>query len=98
MKRHTFALLLAVTCLTLSGCVYTDIRVPMSGEFRSTRVAPKSGEAKIHSVAWLVAWGNAGVQRAAANGQLTSIEYADQAFLNILFGLYMCHTTVVYGN
>lgn len=98
MKQNVPAILLSVACLTLCGCVYTDVRVPMSGEFRTTRVAPKSGKAKIQSVAWLVAWGDAGLQKAAADGQLSSIEYADQAFLNILFGLYMSRTTVVYGN
>ena len=50
------------------------------------------------SVAWLVAWGDAGLQKAAQNGQLTTLDYADRAFVNILFGLYMSNTTVVYGN
>jgi len=48
-------------------------------------------------VAWLVAWGDAGLQKAAENGGLTTLEYADRAFVNVLFGLYMSNTTVVYG-
>jgi hypothetical protein len=98
MKQPASALLIALTCLSLCGCIYTDVRVPLSGEFRTTRVAQKSGEATVRSVAWLAAWGDGGLQKAAANGNLTSIEYADHAFLNILFGLYMSSTTVVYGN
>ena len=84
--------------LLVSGCVYSDVRVPMSGEFRNTRTVTRSGEATTRSVAWLVAWGDAGLQKAAENGGLTTLEYADRAFVNVLFGLYMSNTTVVYGN
>lgn len=97
-KFSTLTLLALVAGLSLSGCVYSDVRVPMSSEFRNTRTVTRSGEATTRSVAWLVAWGDAGLQKAAANGQLTTLEYADRAFLNILFGLYMSNTTVVYGN
>lgn len=92
------AALLAAASLSLAGCVYTDIRVPLSTDFRNTHVAGKSGRAATHSVAWLVAWGDAGLQRAAEEGGLQTLEYADRAFLNVLFGLYMSNTTVVYGN
>lgn len=90
--------LTALACLALSGCVYSDVRMPMSTEFRNTRIVSKAGEASTHSVAWLVAWGDAGLQKAAAEGGLQTLEYADRSFLNILFGLYMRNTTVVYGN
>ena len=56
--------------LLVSGCVYSDVRVPMSGEFRNTRTVTRSGEATTRSVAWLVAWGDAGLQKAAENGGL----------------------------
>ena len=98
MKKCLCALLAAGACLWHSGCVYSDVRVPLSRELRNTKTAAKSGEATTRSVAWLVAWGDAGLQKAAANGQLTTLEYADRTFLNVLFGLYMSNTTVVYGN
>jgi len=91
-------MLTALACLTLTGCIYSNVRVPMSSEFRSTRTVTKSGEATTRSVAWLVAWGDAGLQQAAANGRLTTLEYADHSFYNILFGLYMSNTTIIYGN
>jgi hypothetical protein len=78
--------------------VYTDIRVPMSSEFRNTKTVTKSGQATTRSVAWLVAWGDGGLQKAAQDGHLATLEYADIAFYNVLFGLYMSNTTVVYGN
>ncbi len=89
--------LAACAGLFLTGCVYSNVRVPMSSEFRNTQTVTKSGKATTQSVAWLVAWGDAGLQQAAANGQLTTLEYADRSFLNILFGLYLSNTTVVYG-
>jgi len=98
MGKMFCAVVGAAACLWLSGCVYSDVRVPMSGDFRSTRTVTKSGEATTRSVAWLVAWGDAGLQKAAENGNLSTLEYADRAFLNVLFGLYMSNTTVVYGN
>ncbi len=98
MKLHCFAVVAVLLSLLSNGCVYSRVRVPMSTEFRSTQVVAKSGQATTHSVAWLVAWGDAGLQQAAANGGLDTLEYADRSFINILFGLYMSNTTVVYGN
>ncbi len=98
MRKSLCALAVTAVCLCFCGCVYTDIRLPMSSEFRNTKTVTKSGEATTRSVAWLVAWGDGGLQKAAQNGQLATLEYADTAFYNILFGLYMSNTTVVYGN
>jgi len=93
---RAFAMGLIVLCL--SGCIYSDVRVPMSKEFRNTQIVSKSGKSTARSVAWLVAWGDAGLQSAAEDGGLTTLEYADSAFLNIIFGLYLSRTTIVYGN
>jgi len=98
MKKALCVIAALVAGLSLSGCVYSDVRVPLSTEFRNARVVTKSGQASTRSVAWLVAWGDAGLQKAAEDGNLTTLEYADRAFLNVLFGLYMSNTTVVYGN
>lgn len=98
LQKLMLAAVAASTIWMGTGCVYSHVRVPMSSEFRSTEVVAKSGQATTHSVAWMVAWGDAGLQKAASNGQLTTIEYADRTFLNILFGLYLSNTTVVYGH
>ncbi len=98
MKNNLFALFIVTASLHLCGCVYSNVRVPLSSEFRNTKTVTQSGEATTRSIAWLVAWGDAGLQKAAANGQLTTLEYADRAFFNVLFGIYMSNTTIVYGN
>ena len=71
MKNSLFTLFIVSASLFLSGCIYTDIRVPMSSEFRNTRTVTKSGEATTRSIAWLVAWGDAGLQKAAGQGPET---------------------------
>lgn len=96
LRMPATALVLAAAC-SLTGCLYSNVRVPLSTEFHKIPVAPKSGESQAHAVAWLFAWGDSGLQKAATNGHLTTLEYADHSILNVMFGLYMQSTTTVYG-
>lgn len=98
IKRTVSAIVMALALLCLCGCIYSDVRVPMSKEFRNTQIVSKSGKATSRSIAWLVAWGDAGLQNAADQGGLKTLEYSDSAFFNIFFGLYLSRTTIVYGN
>jgi len=98
MHGRWLALFVAMASLALSGCMYSQVRVPMSSEFRNTKTVDKSGQATARSVLWLVAWGDAGLQKAAANGGLKTMEYADVEVLNICAGFYMSRTTIIYGN
>jgi hypothetical protein len=98
MMKHGFAIILAGVVLTCSGCMYSQVRVPLSSEFRNTKTVDKTGQATARSVLWMVAWGDAGLQKAAANGGLKTMEYADVEILNICAGFYMSRTTIIYGN
>ena len=84
LPRLTLAAMVMSTAWLLTGCIYSHVRVPMSSEFRGTETVSKSGQATTRSVAWLAAWGDAGLQKAAANGELATIEYADRTLVNIL--------------
>ena len=97
MKRKT--LLGALTALAMlgSGCAYMHVQMPLDTSFSNTRIGPKTGRASMHSVCWLVAWGDAGAKAAAEEGGLKVIQYADQEYLFVLFGLYSRATCVVYG-
>lgn len=92
---HAAALLLAA--LLASGCVYTQISMPLDGDLNETRLGDKVGRASFQSVAGLVAWGDAGTQAAAEDGGITVLQHADREILTVLLGLYFRHTTVVYG-
>ncbi len=96
MKLLTYALSAAIL-LSSSGCIYSNFRVPVSKDFQNTHTAEKTGSASCRSVAWIAAWGDAGLQAAAQEGGLETLEYVDYQFVNVIFGLYMRRTTIVYG-
>ncbi len=81
----------------LSGCLYSHVMTPYDTDLNKTVLGPKKGEASMHSVLWLFAWGDAGSAAAAKNGGITTMNQMDREFLNIFFGLYTKTTTVVYG-
>ncbi len=80
-----------------SGCIYSNFRMPVSRDFRNTNKVCKSGKSTTRSIAWIAAWGDSGLQAAAEEGELKTLEYVDAQYKNILFGLYMSRTTIVYG-
>ena len=56
------------------------------------------GESEWQSVLGLFAWGDAGTQAAAEDGNITVVNHADQHTFALLFGfLYLRRTTIVYG-
>jgi hypothetical protein len=95
MKRF-FALL--TTILTFSGCMYSDIRFPLDEDLWKTELGSKVGTASNYSVLWLVAWGDAGVKKAAENGGITVVNHMDMGIESYVFGLYVRRDTIVYGD
>ena len=51
-----------------------------------------------YSIAWLVAWGDAGVEKAARNGGISVINHMDMGIESYVFGLYVRRDTIVYGD
>lgn len=81
------------------GLVFSNTSAPLSTEFnQSTPASSRQGTASANSVLGLVAWGDASANTAAANGGLTTINYADYKVLTILFGVYSQFTVVAHGN
>ncbi|MFT4537801.1 MAG: hypothetical protein ACI841_000979 [Planctomycetota bacterium] len=96
-KRTLIALLLLVPFVS-SSCLYTRITRPLDENLDATILGDKVGRSSVHGVAWLVAWGDAGTQAAAQEGEITTIHHADQEVLSILGGLiYSRVTTILYG-
>jgi hypothetical protein len=89
-------LLLATS--TLSGCIYADVTMPLDTDLDKTTMGAKTGESKAYSILWLVAWGDAGTKAAANQGAIATVNHADQKYFSILWGLFSCHTTLVYGD
>ena len=99
MIRKTLAsAFLGSTLLFTSGCLFTDVKIPLDTNLEETKLGAKTGESTSQGVLWLVAWGDSGTQAAALNGGITTLLHADRKIFSILFGLYSKETTVVYGD
>jgi len=95
---RTLSILALIGMFMLPGCLYSHVTLPYSTDLNKTDLGHKKGEASTYSVLWLVAWGNAGSAAAAQSGGITTLNHMDQELLVVLFGLYMRHTTIVYGH
>lgn len=94
--RHL--LLIPLVAGLLSGCVYSSVVQPLDRDVQETQIGSKTGRSSLHVVAWLVAWGDAGVDAAAANGDIAVINHLDVERRLVLFGLYSRVTTIAYGD
>lgn len=81
-----------------TGCVYTHVLTPYDTNLDKTVLGQKKGKAAMHSVLWLVAWGDASTAAAAKDGGLGVVNHMDREFLNVIFGVYTETTTIVYGD
>ena len=80
------------------SAVRTNVQVPLDTDLQNTDLGDKKGESSYQSILGLVAWGNAGTQAAASDGNITTLKHADQKIFSVLWGIYYRQTTVVYGN
>jgi len=87
----------ALGCLSLQSCVLTNIQVPLDTDLQQTDLGDKVGTSSYQSILGLVAWGDAGTQAAAKNGNIKILGHADQKIFSVLWGVYFKQTTVVYG-
>ncbi len=95
MRSFLLALVIAIS---VSGCMYSDIRFPLDEDVWKTELGSKVGTASNYSVLWLVAWGDAGVKKAAENGGITVVQHMDMGIESYLFGAYVRRDTIVYGD
>jgi hypothetical protein len=97
-KVVALSLVLAFCALMLSGCIYGRVKYPLDRDVAQTRLGDKTGASSAHSIAWLVSWGDAGVARAAKNGDIQTINHLDGEIFIVLFGIYARQTTIAYGD
>ncbi len=98
--RRPFSALVTLTLLVLfgSGCLYSDITLPLDTNLQETELGSKVGRSSFKSVLWLFAWGDAGTQAAARDGDIRVLRHADTQTFLVLFGLYYTQQTIVYGD
>lgn len=101
MKKAFLILPLATAALLLTSCgaprvgsLYTDVTAPVAaGPGTGNRV----GTAKSTNYFTLVAVGDASIEAAKKNGNITTVSSADERIESIL-GIITTHTTTVRGN
>jgi hypothetical protein len=84
--------------LLLNGCLYSNVKFPLDEDVWETKLGTKEGRASNHVVMWLVAWGDAGVKKAAENGGIKVVQHLDMAVESYAFGIYSRTSTIVYGD
>src|SRR5262245_59216980 len=65
LKTLRSAGLAVVLALTAPACVFANFGHPLDTDVHNTELGSKVGTASIHSVLWLVAWGDSGAAAAA---------------------------------
>lgn len=95
--RGVRSLLLALALVATGGC-YVNTKLPLDQNLDRTELGDKVGRASAQGLLWGIAWGDAGIQAAARNGSLKTIQHADQEIFIVLGGLYARRTTIVYGD
>ena len=89
---------LAVLVTAFSGCIYSNVKVPLDTDVEATQLGNKVGMASNQSILWLVAWGDGGIEAAAKNGGITVVRHLDVREIFVLFGVYARATTIAYGD
>jgi len=109
MSRITLAVAALLAAAALTGCIYTDVRAPLSyrsptpSDVGGNLGAEAQGSACNHAVLWLVAWGDGGYDaavkeaRESSHAALIADVKADTKYTNILFGIYQRQCTAVTG-
>jgi hypothetical protein len=98
MKPVTLFVIVVLAAVMLTGCLYGHVTLPYGTELNKTELGHKQGEASMHSVLWLFAWGDAGAASAAKNGRISTLTHMDREWYIVLFGIYARQTTIVYGD
>ena len=85
---------------TLRGVIYANVDSPVQN--LAVHIDPeakptKRGTAATRAFMSLFAWGDGSVEAAMKDGGITRIHHIDHNIVQLLSGLWMSDTTVVYG-
>ena len=105
MKKLLVTFSIVVTAFLFTGCaayvqtpalgaLYTDVEAPITAT--SNEVGSKVGRAEASSILGIVATGDASIQEAAQNANISKISHVDYHSTNIL-GIYATYEVIVYG-
>ena len=106
MKSYIKSAITLATLASLSGCyafmgaengglIYRDVTLPLT----ATEYGPgtKVGRAQATTLLGLIATGDAGIEAAKRNGQITRVAHVDYRRTNML-GIFATYEVIVYGD
>jgi len=86
------------------GVLFGSHRAPLQTDFEATPIGSKVGTAKtkllrepFYTRLPIAAWGNASIEEAAKEGQISTVTHVDYAILNVL-GIYIEFTVRAFGD
>jgi hypothetical protein len=85
---------------TPAGYLYTDVTSPsqyLTVATDSAVIASRSGEASASAILGLIATGDAGIEAAMKDGNITKVHHIDHQVVHFLGGIYVKNKTIVYG-
>ncbi len=80
----------------ITGLIFTELKAPFYAG-NGQDLGAKVGRAECQGFLGLVAIGDASIQKAAENGEITNIKAIDYEAFNVL-GVFCRFTTIVYGD
>jgi hypothetical protein len=102
--------LVTVVCIGAVGCyktpvmppqgwVFSQYKAPLSADLQGVKAdpAPKVGKAEVQNILGLVAVGDCSLEAAAKSENISTVQYADYEYFNVL-GVYQRFTLFVHGN
>ena len=87
-----------ILAASLTGCAYTNIRMPLDTGLENTELGEKVGYSSNYGLLWLFAWGDASYAKAAKDGNIKTMRHSDREIQQYLFGIFVKQTTIVYGD
>ena len=111
MRRGMLLLAVGAVAMMSLGCVgftlaplmpppafvVTIHTAPLSTNFDKSPVGARKGSATVTNILGIVSLGDCGINAAAKDGGVNSINYADYSIVNIL-GMFNTTTVTVYGD
>lgn len=88
------------------GCLFTCYSAPLTTDARAVPFGTRIGEAKTQYLRLAIqeelslvdfAWGDGSIERAARNGNITRVDFADYEYVTVL-GIYSSFTVRAYGD
>jgi len=89
----------------LSGCLYSNVTLPLTRNFKDTKIGAKrivlderSVSSRLVGADFSLTWSEDLIEQEAKNAGMQDLSFAEQRILSILFGTYVHRELIIYGD